>query len=135
MPAWLLKTEPHHYSLVDLERDGVTPWDGVRNAQARINLRAMQVDDVGVIYHSGDERAAVGLARVTRAAYPDPEQPNENAPVVDVAFVERLATPVALAALKAHVVFADSPLVRQTRLSVLPLTPEQLALIRQLGSQ
>ena len=75
MPAWLVKTEPHDYSYADLERDGDAEWDGVTNALAQRHLRSMQVGDICVIYHSGGERAAIGLARVVRAPYPDPTDP------------------------------------------------------------
>lgn len=120
---WLLKTEPGAYSYEDLEREGQTRWDGVTNPVALRNLRAMKIGDRVVVYHTGAEKAAVGLAEVTRAAYPDPK--DRRFPVVDIAARGRLPRPVTLAEIKAMPVFADSPLVRQGRLSVVPLTDEQ----------
>lgn len=125
---WLLKTEPSAYSWDDLERDGRACWDGVTNPTALKNLRAMQPDERVVVYHTGDEKAAVGLARVVRAAYPDPAGAGKLV-VVDIAPERRLTAPVTLAALKASALFADSPLVRQGRLSVVPLTAAQFAAI------
>ncbi len=125
---WLLKTEPSTYSWDDLARDGRTTWDGVTNPAALKNLRAMQVGDRLVVYHTGDEKAAVGLARVVRAAYPDPRG-GATLVVVDIEPDARLAAPVTLAKLKGSALFADSPLVGQGRLSVVPLTDAQLAAI------
>lgn len=122
---WLLKTEPDDYSYADLERDGRAAWDGVTNPAALKNLRAMQVGERAVVYHTGDERAAVGLARVVRAAYPDPAADDVKRVVVDLEPLRRLPRAVTLGELKASPLFADSPLVRQGRLSVVPLTPEQ----------
>ncbi len=122
---WLLKTEPSAYAYDDLERDGSTVWDGVTNPVALRNLRSMQVGDRVLIYHTGDEKAAVGLARVTRAAFPDPKQKNPKLVVVGLAAEGRLKRPVGLAEMKALPVFADSPLVRQGRLSVVPLSAAQ----------
>lgn len=124
---WLVKTEPGTYGYDDLEREGGTRWDGVSNPAAVRNLRAMKEGDRVVVYHTGDEKAAVGLAEVTRAAYADPKRP--NLAVVDLAPRGRLPRPFALAEMKALPVFADSPLVRQGRLSVVPLTAEQMRAI------
>jgi len=126
MPAmWLLKTEPSTYSYDDLEREGRTVWDGVANAAALKHMRAMKVDEGAIIYHTGAEKAAVGIARVVRAAYADPEQDDPRRIVVDVAAVRRLKQPVPLTLLKASRLFAASPLVRQGRLSVVPLDRAQ----------
>jgi predicted RNA-binding protein with PUA-like domain len=133
MPAWLVKSEPNEYSYADLERDGTAEWDGVKNAQAQINLRAMQVGDVVVVYHSMSERAVVGLARVVRAPYPDPTDPTGKRVWVDFRAERRLKRPVSLAELKAEPGFATSPLLRQSRLSVLPLDEAQLATIARLA--
>ena len=122
---WLVKTEPGTYSYADLEREGRAVWDGVTNPVALRNLRAMQAGELVVVYHTGDERAAVGLARVARAAYPDPRAGAARLVVVDLEPVRRLPAPVPLAALKQSPLFADSPLVRQGRLSVVPLTEQQ----------
>jgi predicted RNA-binding protein with PUA-like domain len=122
---WLLKTEPSDYSYDDLEREGRTVWDGVSNPAALRNLGAMRAGERVVIYHTGDEKAGVGLAEVVRAAYPDPRWPAGKRLVVDLKAVERLPRPVTLAEIKASPVFKDSPLVRQGRLSVVPLTAAQ----------
>lgn len=121
---WLLKTEPGTYSYDDLEREKETRWDGVANPVALKNLRAMKAGDRVVVYHTGSEKAAVGLAEVLRAAYPDPKHP--KLAVVDLVARGRLPRPVTLAEIKARPAFADSPLVRQGRLSVVPLTAEQM---------
>ena len=129
MAYWLLKTEPDSYSYADLERDGETRWDGVRNATALQHIRAMQSGDTAVIYHSGDERQAVGVATVTTEPYADPEAGDPRWAVVDVRAERRLDPPVPLAKLKADPLFADSPLVRISRLSVVPLTEAQFQAI------
>jgi predicted RNA-binding protein with PUA-like domain len=125
MACWLLKTEPDAYSFDDLERDQETRWDGVRNPTALLHIRTMRPGDGCVIYHTGAERQAVGLATVTTAPYPDPEAGDARLAVVDVRAGRRLARPVPLADLKANPLFADSPLLRISRLSVVPLTDEQ----------
>jgi predicted RNA-binding protein with PUA-like domain len=122
---WLLKTEPSTYSFADLEREGRTVWDGVKNPAAIRNLGAMKRGDRVVLYHTGDEKAAVGLAEVAREAYPDPRYPRGKLLVVDLVPRGRLPKPVTLAEIKALPVFAASPLVRQGRLSVVPLTEAQ----------
>jgi predicted RNA-binding protein with PUA-like domain len=132
MPSWLLKTEPSTYSFDDLSRDRKTRWDGVSNAQAQANLRAMRVGDAVVVYHSG-EKAAVGLGRVTRSAFPDPGDPAGKRVAVEIAAGERLAAQVPLQALRAEAAFEGSPLLRQGRLSVVPLSAAQARVIRGLG--
>ena len=122
---WLLKTEPDDYSYADLERDGGTVWDGVSNNAALLHLRAMRPGDLALIYHTGEERQAVGLAEIASAPYPDPRQDDPKLVVVDVRPLRRLARPVTLAAVKADPAFADFALVRQGRLSVVPATEEQ----------
>jgi predicted RNA-binding protein with PUA-like domain len=134
MASWLVKTEPGEYSWADLVHDRRTHWDGVTNAQAQINLRAMAEGDTVVVYHSQTDKAAVGLARVVKAAYPDPTDANGKRVWVDIAPVHALARAVTLAEMKAEPVFTTSPLVRQSRLSVVPLTEEQLATIIRLGT-
>jgi predicted RNA-binding protein with PUA-like domain len=132
MAYWLLKTEPGEYSYEDLEKAGRDCWDGVTNATALIHLRNMRPGDEAVIYHTGDERRAVGLAQIVSEPYPDPGAENNAAGkivAVDVAPVRRLSEPIGLAALKDHPSFADSPLVRISRLSVVPLTEEQFRII------
>lgn len=122
---WLLKTEPESYSYADLERDGATTWDGVTNPVALKNLREMKAGDRAIVYHTGDERAAVGIAKVAKGAYPDPKLKNPKRAVVDLVPIGALKTPVTLAEIKAMKVFAESPLVRQGRLSVVPLDAAQ----------
>jgi predicted RNA-binding protein with PUA-like domain len=122
---WLLKTEPGEYSFDDLEREGRGRWDGVRNPAALANLRAMKQGDRTFVYHTGGEKAVVGLAEIVRAAYPDPSAKNPRLVVVDVEPRGRLARPVTLAEIKSLSEFATSPLVRQGRLSVVPLTEAQ----------
>ena len=133
MTIWLLKTEPGEFSFDDLVARGVEPWDGVSNPQALQNLRSAQVGEVCVIYHTGDERKAVGLATVERTAYPDPKQDNDKLVVIDVRAGQPLPKPVTLSQMKADTRFADSPLVRMGRLSVVPLTASQYAAILELA--
>ena len=130
---WLLKTEPGEYSYDDLEREGRARWDGVTNPAALKNLRAMKQGDRVLVYHTGDERAAVGEAVVVGAAYPDPKAGDARLVVVDLEPRGRLARPVPLAELKALDAFADSPLVRQGRLSVVPLSAAQWQLVLSRG--
>jgi predicted RNA-binding protein with PUA-like domain len=125
MARWILKTEPETYSIADLARDGTTVWDGVANAQALLNLRRMEPGDDALIYHSGTERALVGTARISSAAYPDPKGNDPKHVVVDVAMEQLLDRPVTLATIKTDPIFADSPLVRQPRLSVVPVSEAQ----------
>lgn len=127
---WIVKTEPSTYSWSDLERDGKAVWDGVHNPVAIRNLSEMQPGDDVLIYHTGSEKAVVGLAKLTKAAYPDPKEKDPKLLVVELAPVRRLAAPVTLAEIKADPLFKDSPLVRQGRLSVVPLTEEQFKRFR-----
>jgi predicted RNA-binding protein with PUA-like domain len=130
---WLLKTEPSEFSFDDLVARGVEPWDGVTNQTALRNLRSAQKGEVCVIYHTGDERQAVGLGTVERTAYPDPQKSDEKLIVIDVRAGTRLPRPVRLDQIKADTRFADSPLVRMGRLSVVPLTDEQYAAILEMS--
>jgi predicted RNA-binding protein with PUA-like domain len=122
---WLLKTEPAAYAYQDLQRDGHATWDGVRSAAALIHLRAMRTGDHALIYHSGAERAVVGVARVTKGAYPDPLANDPKRVVVDLAPVRVLQAPVPLSRIKADPLFANFGLVRISRLSVMPVSPAQ----------
>jgi len=131
MSHWLLKTEPSDFSFDDLVQRGVEPWDGVRNPQALRNLASAREGDMCVIYHTGDERQAVGLASVVRAGYPDPADPKLT--LIDVRAGERLPEPVRLDQIKADSRFAESPLVKFGRLSVVQLTDEQYAAILELA--
>ena len=125
MNYWLLKTEPEAYAYADLERDQATAWDGVSNNAALIHIRTMRPGDLALIYHTGDERRAVGLAEVTSAPYPDPKLGDHRLVVVDIRPLRPLSRPVSLADVKADPAFADFALVRQGRLSVVPVSPEQ----------
>ena len=125
MAYWLLKTEPDEYSFGDLQRDGVAEWDGVTANPAQLQLRAMAASDCCVIYHTGGERRAVGLATVERGPYPDPTDPAGKRVWVDLRALEPLPRPVSLVDLKASPTFAGSPLLRMSRLSVVPLTDDQ----------
>jgi len=133
--GWLLKTEPGTYGYGDLEREGRAVWDGVTNPQALKNLRAMAVGDPVFVYHTGDEKRVVGMAKVKRSAYPDPQKDDERMVVVDIEPTGWLPKPVTLADLKGEALFGESPLVRQGRLSVVPLTPPQMRLIEQRGGR
>jgi predicted RNA-binding protein with PUA-like domain len=119
---YLLKTEPGTYSVDDLEREGETLWDGVSNPVAVRNLAGMQKGELLVIYHTGDERRTVGLAKVVSVDATDAKNPQ-----VRIKFVQKTRTPRTLAEIKAHRMFADSLLVRQGRLSVVPLSDAQYA--------
>ncbi|HVI07068.1 MAG TPA: EVE domain-containing protein [Candidatus Binatia bacterium] len=117
---YLLKTEPGVYSFADLQRDGTTIWDGVTNPVAVKNLRNMKPGDRLVIYHTGDEKSAVGTATVVSV-----DDADAKTPLVKIKAGKPLAKSVSLAEVKANKLFADSPLVRQGRLSVVPLTDAQ----------
>jgi len=117
---YLLKTEPTVYSFADLQRENTTVWDGVTNPVALKNLRGMNPGEQLVIYHTGDEKSAVGTASVVSVDAGDPKNPQ-----VKIKVGKPLARPVTLAEVKANKLFADSPLVRQGRLSVVPLTDAQ----------
>jgi predicted RNA-binding protein with PUA-like domain len=120
MADYLLKTEPSAYSYADLQKDGATIWDGVSNPVALRNLGKMQSGDRLIIYHTGDEKSAIGSAAVISADASDPKSPQ-----VKIKAGKPLPAPVSLAQMKANKLFADSPLVRQGRLSVVPLTAAQ----------
>jgi len=125
--AWLVKTEPDAYSFDDLVRDKRTVWDGVTNPQALKNLRAMAVGERVFVYHTGDERRVVGRAEVVR----DAQAVAGRGVLVELKAVSPLETPVPLADLKTDHAFAESPLLRQGRLSVVPLTAEQVRAIER----
>ncbi len=132
MPSWLLKTEPGSYSYEDLVRERRTAWSGVTNPQAQANLKAMKEGDLAVVYHSGEKRA-VGIAEVIRTAYPDPLAAPSRLVCVDVRAVEPLPAPVPLEALKQEPAFAGSALLRQGRLSVVPLSPAEWKALTSLA--
>jgi predicted RNA-binding protein with PUA-like domain len=122
MQYWIMKTEPGAFSFEDLVKDGKTVWDGVRNYQARNNLKAMKKGDQALIYHSVTEKALAGIAAVSREHYPDPtDNPKQDWAVVEVIPVRPLRHRVTLAEIKADPRLAEIPLIRQSRLSVIPL--------------
>jgi len=130
---WLVKQEPEDYSWDDLVRDGSTQWTGVRNFQARNSLRQMQVGDAVFFYHSGKEKCVVGIASVSKAAYPDPTTKEEGWVAVDITPGKRLANAVSLANIKANPKLSDLLLVRQSRLSVLPVAEDEFEEIVKMG--
>lgn len=133
MARWLMKSEPATYSWDDLQRDGATDWDGVRNNAARLHLRAMKPGDQALFYHSGEQRAVVGVMEITGPGQPDGEG---GAWVkVPVKPVEALAKPVTLAAIKAEPGLGQMELVRQSRLSVSPVRDEEWALVVEMAGR
>ena len=130
---WLFKEEPTHYSYDDLVRDGKTSWTGVKNPLAQKHLRSVQKGDRIFFYHTGDEKAVVGIARAAGAAYPDPADQSGKLYAVDVEPVKKLKQPVTLATIKAEKAFAELPLVRMPRLSVMPITDDHWSRIESMS--
>jgi predicted RNA-binding protein with PUA-like domain len=126
MQTWLVKSEPESYSWAQLVKDGRTAWTGVRNFAARLHLRAMKKGDLVFFYHSGEDRQVVGLARVTKEAYADPTADEGDWSCVDLAPVKPLAKPVSLATVKTDAALKEMVLVKQSRLSVQPVTASQM---------
>jgi predicted RNA-binding protein with PUA-like domain len=122
---WILKTEPSTYGFTDLVRERRTRWEGVSNAVALKHLRSMLEGDDALIYHTGNEKSLVGLARIASKPYPDPARKDERLVVVDVEVGKALPRPVSLAEIKADPAFKDLGLVRLPRLSVVPVEPDQ----------
>lgn len=122
---WLFKEEPSNYSYDDLARDGKTSWTGVRNPLAQKNLRSVKKGDRIFFYHTGSEKAVVGIAKAAADAYPDPADKTGKLYAVDVEPVKKLKQPVTLAAVKADKAFASFALVRMSRLSVMPVTDDE----------
>ncbi len=133
MASWLLKTEPSTYSWDDLVRDRRTTWDGVRNAAALIAIRQMRTGDEAIIYHSGGDKAIVGIAKIVKGAYADPNDDDPKLAVVDVAPVRAVDPKVPLAAIKAVKGLADFGLVRISRLSTMPVSAKHRKLLETLG--
>ena len=133
MAAWLLKTEPSTYSLDDLERQKKTRWDGVSNPAALNNIKRMQPGERCFIYHTGDEKQIVGIAKVESEPYADPK--SARLTVIDLSFDKRLKKPLTLAQIKADPAFAAWLLVRQGRLSVVPTPPEIWERVIDLATQ
>ena len=133
MSNWLFKEEPTHYSYDDLVRDGRTSWTGVRNALAQKHLRSVKKGDRIFFYHTGDEKSIVGIAKAADAAYPDPADKSGKLYAVDVVPVKKLKSAVTLASVKAEKAFADFPLTRMPRLSVMPVPDETWARILEMA--
>jgi predicted RNA-binding protein with PUA-like domain len=133
MAQWLVKEEPDHYSYDQLVKDRKTVWAGVKNPLAQKHLRSIRKGDDIFYYHTGKEKAIVAIATAASDAYPDPRDATGKAFVVDVAPVKKLARPVTLAEVKADRAFADFPLVRMSRLSVMPVTDDEWARIERIS--
>lgn len=130
---WLVKSEPFKYSFELLVREGRTVWDGVRNFEARNNLRAMAQGDLLLFYHSNEGLAVVGIARVAREAYPDPSAPDEDWSVVDIEPLVPMPKPVPLTSLREAPALASMAILRRSRLSVTPVTPAEFEEVLRLG--
>jgi predicted RNA-binding protein with PUA-like domain len=135
MNYWIVKQEPEDYSWSDFVADGKTAWTGVRNYQARNNLRGMKAGDKVFYYHSGEEKAIVGIAKVDRAAYPDPTAKEGDWVAVDIRADKPLKNPVTLASLKADKVLKNIALVKNSRLSVSPIQGEEFSRIIELADK
>jgi predicted RNA-binding protein with PUA-like domain len=132
---WLVKQEPSSYSWSDFLADGETSWTGVRNFSARNNLRKMRTGDEVLFYHTGDEKSVVGIAKVRRTAYPDPTAKEGDWSTVDLAAVKPLRRPVTLREIKSNSRLKEIPLIRQSRLSVMPLSEPEFREIVKTGDQ
>jgi predicted RNA-binding protein with PUA-like domain len=135
MNHWLVKQEPESYSWTDFLKEGRTAWTGVRNFQARNNLQAMKKGDLVLFYHSVSEKQIVGVAKVAREAWPDPTAEEGDWVCVELVPVKTLRQPVALAAVKSDPLLKNIPLVRQSRLSVTPLTAPQFTRLLALANR
>jgi predicted RNA-binding protein with PUA-like domain len=133
MAHWLVKSEPGTYSFADLQRDGKTVWDGVRNNAAALHLKAMKAGEEVLVYHSGEDKAAVGVAKVAREAFPDASDPAGRFVAVELAAVRPLARPVTLAEMKANPALARLEMIRQSRLSVSPVSDAEWAAIEAMA--
>ncbi len=133
MAFFLVKEEPENYSFDQFAKDGRTTWEGVRNPVAQKNLRSIKKGDLVFYYHTGKQKAVVGIARAAGSAYPDPKDKAGKAHVVDLVPVRKLLEPVTLAAIKADGRFADFALTRIPRLSVMPVTAQQWNWILKMG--
>jgi predicted RNA-binding protein with PUA-like domain len=132
---WLLKTEPTAYSWAQLERDGRTVWDGVKNALALRHLSAVEEGDEALVYHTGDEKAAVGIARVVRGAHPDPKQDDPRLAVIELQALRALPHPVRLADMRANRKLAGFELLRLPRLSVMPVSAAHWTAIMEMAKR
>ena len=132
---WLVKSEPSTYAFADLERDGRTVWDGVRNHAAALHLKSMQEGDEVLFYHSQEGLAVVGIAKVIRTAFPDASDPTGRFVAVELAPVRPLKTPVTLAQMKAEPALSEMAMVRQGRLSVSPVTVDEWRTILKMAGE
>lgn len=130
---WLVKSEPNTYSYADLERDGKTVWDGVRNNAAALHLKAMKVGDEVLFYHSQEGKAVVGVAKVVKEAFPDASDPTGRFVAVELAPARRLKGEATLADMKANPALADMVMLRQSRLSVSPVSDTEWAAILKMA--
>ncbi|HEY1922474.1 MAG TPA: EVE domain-containing protein [Tepidisphaeraceae bacterium] len=135
MANWLLKTEPDSYSWDDLVRDKKTTWDGVKNALALKNIRTMKKGDQVLIYHTGDQRTAIGLAEVTSDAYPNPKEDDDRLAVVDLKPKRKLPRGISISDIKADPAFAGWDFLRISRLSVVPVPEKMWKRIFQLAGE
>lgn len=135
MAHWLVKSEPNTYSFEDLQRDGRTVWDGVRNNAAALHLKAMKTGDEVLFYHSQEGLAVVGVARVSREAFPDASDPSGRFVAVELEPVRPLKAPVSLAQMKAEPALSEMAMVRQSRLSVSPVTDAEWAAILRMAGE
>lgn len=131
---WLMKEEPDHYSFDDLVRDGRTAWTGVRNPLAQKHLQSMHKGDMIFYYHTGSVKAVVGIAKAASAPYTDPDDASGKLHAIDVVPVKKLKSPVTLAAVKADQAFSSFPLVRMSRLSVMPVTDDEWRRIEKMSA-
>src|SRR3954469_12336907 len=135
MAYWLLKTEPDRYAWDDLARDKKATWDGITNATALKHIRTMKKGDSALIYHTGDERAVVGIAEIASNPYSDPKADDEKIVIFDLKAKKKLGHPVTLDTIKSDKVFAGWDLLRIGRLSVVPVPPAMWKRIEQLSSK
>lgn len=132
MHYWLLKSEPHDYSIDDLSRDGHTCWDGVRNFQARNYLKAMKIGDLAFFYEAGKRPGIVGIAKVIKTSYPDPTDDSGRFVAIDICFVEKLSRPIPLSLIKSLPGLKNIPLLKQSRLSVMPVTEAEWMTLKNI---
>ena len=130
---WLVKSEPHKYSWQQLQKDKKTVWDGVRNFEARNNLRAMKKGDLVLFYHSNEGKEIVGIAAVSKEAYPDPTAQDEDWSVVELVPKKKLSAPVSLELIKADQALSGFALIRRSRLSVVPAAAPEFARVLELA--
>ncbi|HSV77533.1 MAG TPA: EVE domain-containing protein [Bacteroidales bacterium] len=134
MNYWLLKSEPETYPWETLVKEGVAVWDGVRNYQARNNLRLMKFGDLALFYHSGNQKQVVGICKVSKEHYPEPGQETAKWVVVEVSPIKPLQKPATLGAMKAEPKLGNLAMLRHTRLSVVPVSQEEFNTIVELGN-